>query len=608
MTQQRPEIRLAPTPGQRGPFTEVKKAKDAKGTLIRLWGYLKRQRRDLIAAFFFVTITTACNLAIPYFVGRAIDQYISVGDMDGLGQVTLIVLAIAFVYASTTWGSALMMNRVSQFTVRHLRKDVFAKLQKLPLRFFDQRPHGEVMSYLTNDVENVSVVLAENITTILSSVLTIVGMVILMVSINLPLAIVSIIIIPMTAYFTRYISTHTRQGFRNQQDALAKLNGHIEETITAGKVIRAFSREQSVIDSFKEKNVTLKKAAIYAQTYGGFMGPGGNMIYNFGFVLIASIGGWLALQNLVSVGIIATFLTYTQQIRRPVNDLAIMFNAIQSALAGAERVFSILDEPTEFDDEQAGIPIHTTDGVVTFQDVSFGYRSDVPTLKQINLDVASGQMIALVGPTGAGKTTIINLLSRFYDVDSGEILLDGQNINLLNKRDLRRELGIVLQDTFLFSETVMENIRYGRLDATDEEVMHAAKLANADHFISRLPNGYQEMLSERAENLSQGQRQLLSIARVILSDPAILILDEATSSVDTRTEIQVQEAMRRLMEGRTTFVIAHRLSTIREADKIVFINHGQVMEEGTHEELLAQKGHYYDLYTSQFKVGMESVS
>ncbi|MBI1258576.1 MAG: ATP-binding cassette domain-containing protein [Chloroflexi bacterium] len=576
-------------------------AKDTRTTLKRLWGYLRQQRRYLGLVALLVSIATLCTLALPYLVGVAIDRFISVGDLQGLARLAGLMIGIALTYASATWGFTLLMNRVSQYTVCDLRRDLFAHLQTLSLRFFDQRPHGELMSYLTNDVENISVVLAENVTVFLSSLLIIIGMVVIMLAVNLPLAIVSLVVLPLTAYFTRYVARHTRQGFRDQQEALALLNGHIEETITGGKVLRAFGREEAVIDEFIARNERLRGAAIHAQTYGGLMGPGSNLIYNFGFVLIASTGGWLALHNLVTVGIIATFLTYTQQLRRPINDLANMFNAIQSALAGAERVFSILDERSEINEDETIAVLDRTRGAVVFDDVSFSYLPDVPILKHISLTVEPGQMIALVGPTGAGKTTIVNVLSRFYEIDSGRILLDGHDLKTIDKYDLRRWLGIVLQDTFLFSETVMENIRYGRLDASDDEVIAAAKLANADHFISRLPHGYGEMLSERAENLSQGQRQLLSIARAILADPAILILDEATSSVDTRTEIQVQEAMRRLMQGRTSFVIAHRLSTIRNANLILFIQDGEIVERGTHEELLALRGHYYQLFMSQFK-------
>lgn len=599
MSQARPEIRL----GGPGPRTmgEKVRPKNSRITLNRMWAYLRRQRWILVAVVVLVALATAFNLTEPYLVGVAIDRYIQVGDLGGLAQLVMLMAGIALMYASVVWVYTILMIRISQYTVRDLRTDLFAKLQTLPLRFFDQRPHGELMSYLTNDVENISLVLAENVTTFISSVMIVIGMITMMLIINIPLALVSFVVLPLTAYFTSYVARHTQQGFREQQDALSVLNGQIEESITGGKVIRAFGREHAVIDDFEAKNHRLRKAAIYAQTYGGLMGPGGNLIYNFGFVLIAAAGGWLALNGHATIGVIATFLTYTQQLRRPLNDLSNMFNAIQSALAGAERVFTILDEPTDINNADDALSLEQADGAVEFDDVSFGYRPDVPILKHVSLDVQPGQMIALVGPTGAGKTTIINLLSRFYDVDTGNIRLDGHDIRVIDKYDLRRRLGIVLQDSFLFSETVMENIRYGRLNATDAEVIAAAEVANADHFIRRLPRGYNEMLSERAENLSQGQRQLLAIARAVLADPSILILDEATSSVDTRTEIHVQEAMRRLMKGRTSFVIAHRLSTIREADLILFIRQGQIVERGTHTQLLAQRGFYYNLYMSQFK-------
>jgi ATP-binding cassette subfamily B protein len=607
MSQSRVEIRLGSQAGSRLPV-QVVHAKDARATLQRLWGYLKVQRWLLIAVVILVALATGFSLLVPYLVGIAIDRYIPVGDLTELIKDVALIAAIAVANALVVWLYTNFTIRLSQHTVRDLRRDSFAKLQLLPLRFFDTRPHGEIMSYLTNDIDNISLVLTENVTTFISAVMIVVGMVITMLLINVPLAIISIIVFPFIAYFTRFVASHTRQGFREQQESLSVLNGHIEETVTGGKVIRAFGREQASIIDFDQKNERLRKAATYAQTYGGLLGPGGNLIYNIGFVLIAGTGGWLALNGHATVGIIATFLTYTQQIRRPLNDLSNMFNTIQSAIAGAERVFSILDEPNEFPNTADAKPLQETTGAVTFDAVSFGYRPDVPTLKQIDFDIQPGQTIALVGPTGAGKTTIINLLTRFYDVDSGSIRLDGSDLRIIDKYDLRRKLGIVLQDSFMFSETVMENIRYGRLNATDDEVIAAATLANADHFIRRLPKGYQEVLSERAENLSQGQRQLLAIARAILADPAILILDEATSSVDTRTEILVQEAMRRLMKGRTSFVIAHRLSTIREADLILFIRDGKIAERGNHDELLAQRGLYYNLYMSQFKVGLRDSS
>jgi ATP-binding cassette subfamily B protein len=366
-------------------------------------------------------------------------------------------------------------------------------------------------------------------------------------------------------------------------------------------VIRAYGQEQAVIAKFEGANARLRSAAIRAQTFSGFLGPTGNMLNNLGFAIVATAGAWMALANLATVGTIAAFLSYAQQLRRPVNDLASLFNHIQAALAGAERVFAILDEPAEPEDPPDAIALEAIEGRIAFEDVTFSYKPGVPVLKNVSFTAEPGQMIALVGPTGAGKTTIINLLARFYDVDSGRICVDDIDIRHIRKADLRRQLGVVLQDTFLFSATVMENIRYGRLDATDEEVIAAAKLANADGFIRRLPQGYRTVLSERAENLSQGQRQLLSIARAILADPRILILDEATSNVDTRTELQIQEALQRLMRGRTSFVVAHRLSTIRRADKILVIRDGQLVEQGTHQELLGRKGFYYRLYMSQFQ-------
>jgi ATP-binding cassette subfamily B protein len=493
------------------------------------------------------------------------------------------------------------MIQVAQHTVRDLRQDVFAKLQTLSLRYFDQRSHGDLMSRVTNDVENVNTVLSESIASFLSSLLTLVGVVVMMLALNVPLALLSLIVLPGMAAMTRYIARNTRKGFREQQSALGELDGIVEETISGGKTIRAYGRESVVIDDFERANRRLQAASIQAQTYGGLLGPGGNMINNIGFAIVAGVGSWMAIEGLTTVGLIASFLTYAQQLRRPLNEISTLFSTIQSALAGAERVFEILDEVPELNDDPNALPLETVVGCVEFENVSFGYTPDVSVLKHISLKAQPGQMIALVGPTGAGKTTIINVLSRFYDVNEGRITIDGIDIRTVKRSDLRRQLGIVLQDTYLFSESVMENIRYGRLDATDDEVIAAAKMANADHFIRHLPQGYQTMLSERAGNLSQGQRQMLAIARAILADPGILVLDEATSSIDTRTEAQIQDAMLRLMSGRTSFVIAHRLSTIRNADIILVIRDGEIIERGCHLELLDQQGFYHHLYMSQFK-------
>jgi ATP-binding cassette subfamily B protein len=375
----------------------------------------------------------------------------------------------------------------------------------------------------------------------------------------------------------------------------------IEETVTGQRVVVAYSREERALEQFAASNLALRQAATHAQVYAGFVGPTMNFVHNTGLTVVAAAGGWMALQGIATVGNIATFINYSRQFGRPLNEIANLYNTIQSAVAGAERVFAILDEEPRLQDAPNARPLARIHGDVRFDDVDFSYQPGTPVLQQISFHAQPGQIIALVGPTGAGKTTIVNLLTRFYDIDSGQISLDGQDIRTLKLDDLRRQVGLVLQDTFLFAGTVMENIRYGRLEATDEEVKAAATLANADPFIQRLPKGYETPLSERANNLSQGQRQLLAIARAILADPSILILDEATSSVDTRTEQHIQEAMLRLMRGRTSFVIAHRLSTVRNADQILVINHGQAIERGTHQELLAQRGFYHQLYTSQFR-------
>jgi ATP-binding cassette subfamily B multidrug efflux pump len=419
--------------------------------------------------------------------------------------------------------------------------------------------------------------------------------------INYRLAIVSLVTIPMMMFLSRWIAKRTRRGFREQQEVLGELNGIIEETITGQRVVKAYVRERAVIAEFDAANLKLRRASTRAELFAGFMGPMMNMVNNMGLAVVAGTGGWMALQGLATVGTIASFINYARQFSRPLNQIAQLYAQIQGAIAGAERVFEVLDEVPELTDAPDALPLDQVAGDVVFEDVCFGYKPDVPVLKQVDFHAEPGQTIALVGPTGAGKTTIINLLTRFYDIDSGQIGIDGKNICQLKKADLRRKLGIVLQDTFLFSDTVMENIRYGRLDATEEEVFAAAKLANADQFIHRLPQGYETELSERGSNLSQGQRQLLAIARAILADPGILVLDEATSSVDTRTEKSIQEAILRLMEGRTSFVIAHRLSTIRDADNILVINDGEIIERGSHPELLAQRGFYHNLYMSQFK-------
>lgn len=605
-----------PLPGRFGggplPIGEIRRARDTQGTIRRIWEYLRRQRLALSVTALLVVGSTGTNLLGPYLLGQAIDHDILTYNPGGLARAALLMLAVYVLGSLFTYAQSYVMARASQRTVRDLRDDLFAKLQTLPLRTFDQRSHGDLMSRLTNDVENVNLVLSDSLTQLVSGVLSMIGVAAAMIILNPTLTLVSVATISvLTIVINRWVAPRARRGFREQQQALGKLNGLIEETVTGQRVVKAYNREPVVIAEFDAANRELRGAASRAQTFAGFVGPLMNVVNNLGLAIVAGVGGWMAVQGLATVGTIASFINYTRQFGRPLNDIANLYNTIQAAVAGAERVFEIIDEEPELDAPDTR-PLAAIQGDVVFDAVSFSYEPGVPVLKEVSLHARPGQTIALVGPTGAGKTTMVNLLTHFYEIDRGSIRIDGQDIRAIKKEDLRRQLGIVLQDTYLFSGTVRENIQYGRLDATEDEVIAAAKLANADQFIHRLPRGYHTLLSERGGNLSQGQRQLLAIARAILADPKILILDEATSSIDTRTEKHIQEAMLRLMAGRTSFVIAHRLSTIREADLILVVNRGEIVERGTHEELLERHGFYAQLYASQFRatkgrgpVGME---
>jgi len=592
--------RGGPGPGMMG---STEKAKNPWRTLMRLARYLQRQRWALVGAALLVVLTSGLDLLGPYLMGRAIDLYIAGHNLAGLARLAGAMIAAYVLAAAGLWLQTYMMAGVAQRTVRDLRSDLFAKLQTLSLRFFDRHAHGELMSRLTNDVETVNNILSAGAIQLLASLFGLIGVAVMMFVINVPLAVVSLVVLPLTYLLTRIIAHRSLQEFRAQQEALGALNGLIEENITGQRVVKAYGREEMAIKEFDVVNRRLRGAATRAQILTGFMGPLSNMVNNLGLAVVAGTGGWLAVQGLATVGTIAAFVNYARGFARPLNQIAQLFNSIQSALAGLERVFAILDEVPELTDKPDARPLEAVAGDVVFDDVSFSYEKGVPVLQHVSLHAEPGQLVALVGPTGAGKTTIASLLTRLYDIDSGAILIDGQDIRDIKGDDLRRKVGLVLQDNFLFADTVMENIRYGRLDATDEEVIAAAKLANADPFIRRLPQGYQTVLTERGSNLSQGQRQLLAIARAILANPSILILDEATSNVDTRTEQQLQIALARLLKGRTSFVIAHRLSTIRNADQVLVINGGRIVERGTHASLLAQRGFYYHLYMSQFMRG-----
>jgi ATP-binding cassette subfamily B multidrug efflux pump len=575
--------------------TEVQRPKKTEETIARIWFYLRRQKASLILTALMVVGTVCLDLAGPILLGKVIDGHIVTRNMTGLSKLLLMML---FVYVSSGALYLLqsyVMAGAAQRTMRDLRADLFGRLLHLPLNFYDRRIHGELMSRLTSDVENINQVLSNSVTQIVSGSLSTVGVAIAMFIINPPLAAVSVLTISLfTILGNRWLAAKTRTRFRAQQSALGQLYGFMEETIGGQKVVKAYGQEKSFTGKFDEINENFRQAGIHAQSFSGLTGPMMNTVHNTAYAIVAGVGGVLAIYGMTTIGVIAMFISYTRQFGRPLNEIANLYNVLQSAMAGAERVFEIIDETPEVDAHHIN-SFRKIKGDVVLERVSFSYLKNVPVLKNVSLHARPGETIALIGPTGAGKTTIVNLLTRFYEIDHGTIQIDGRDIRDIPKVELRRQLGIVLQDTFLFSGTVRENIRYGRLDATDEEIEEAARLSNADSFIHLLPLGYDTLLTERGSNFSHGQRQMLAIARAILADPAILILDEATSSVDTRTEKHIQEAMHRLMEGRTSFVIAHRLSTIRGADQILVINHGEVIERGTHSELLAQKGFYWKI-------------
>lgn len=581
--------------------SRIEKARDPRRALKGLLRYLIPFKMGMGFVLLCVAIYTLLGLAGPYLMGVAIDRYIITKQLEGLAFIALLMLATFLLNNAFQAIAAWAMATISQRALRRMRQDLFQHLQTLPLSFYDHNTPGELMGRLTNDIDAINQAVSQNVTSLLASVLSMAGIVIAMFVLDRWLAIASLLVVPIILGFAEFIARYTRRGFRELQKSLGGLNSVMEEAISGQRVVKAFRRNESVIEQFRQRNQEVFRAGISANSYALLLMPLTSVLGNFFVIVIAGLGGWLALQGLVSVGIIATFINYGQNFVNPLRQLGNMYNSIQAALAGAERVFEIIDTPSEVDDAVAALPLESVCGDVRLDHVHFEYDPGTPIIKDMSIEARAGGIVALVGPTGAGKTTIINLLSRFYEINSGEITIDGKDIRHLRKDDLRRRLGIVLQDTYLFSTSVMDNIRYGRLDATDDEVIQAAQVADADHFIRQLPQSYQTILTERASNLSQGQRQLLAIARAILADPSILILDEATSSVDTRTEARIQKALLRLMQGRTSFVIAHRLSTIRDADNVIVINDGEIVEQGRHQELLDRHGFYHRLYVSQFK-------
>ncbi|MHB0857342.1 MAG: ABC transporter ATP-binding protein [Anaerolineae bacterium] len=578
----------------------VEKPRDAHTATARLLGYLRPERGRVAGVAALSVMHAAFELAGPFLIGLAIDRAMRTADPANLTRLSLMLLAAYLLSWLSGLGQSTVMVSVAQRVLRALRRDLFEHLQTLSLAFYDRRPTGEVMSRLTNDIDAVNRVLSQSIIELASSVLTLVGIMVVMVAINPLLALGAFAILPLMVYLTARLGGGTRHRFQKVQVSLGQLNAVMEENVSGARVVQAFGRQGETVAAFDRANLSARDAGIQAQSSIVILRPLLMVLSNLDVVVIVGLGAWLTIRGQATVGAIASFVLYGRRFFDPLFTLADLYNSVQSALAGAERVFEILDERPQVRDVATVAETAPIRGSVTFEDVSFHYVPDVPVLCDVSLHAEPGQTIALVGPTGAGKTTIVNLLSRFYDVSAGRILIDGRDVREYAQAALRRQLGIVLQDTFLFSANVLENIRYGRLDATDEACIAAAQLANADQFIQRLPEGYHTPLSERAGNLSQGQRQLLAIARAILADPRVLILDEATSSVDSRTEADLQAGLHRLMAGRTSFVIAHRLSTIRNADEVLVVNDGRIIERGTHSDLLAMEGFYHRMYWSQF--------
>lgn len=586
------------------------KAKNFKGTMLALWKYVKDFKWHITAVFIFAVGSTVFTIISPKILGKATDKVVE-GLMSGMGidfdALLDIIIFLCAIYAASSLLSFLqgyVMSGVSQRITYRLRKEISEKMDRMPLKYFDTKTHGEILSRVTNDVETVNQSLNQSMTQLITSVTTVIGILIMMVSINIWMSLMAVIVIPMSALLIKAVVKKTQGYFQDQQKYLGDANGHVEEMYTGHQVVKAFNGEEAAIETFDEINENLCESAWKSQFLSGLMQPISNLFGNIAYVLVCILGGIFAINGRVSIGDIQAFIQYIRNFNQPIAQLANVANMLQSTAAAAERVFEFINEDEEIEKTDLALlktpDINQHRGNVTFDHVSFGYDPENIIINDFSAEIKQGQRVAIVGPTGAGKTTIVKLLMRFYELNSGHIYIDGTDITDYSREDLRKMFGMVLQDTWLYSGSIMDNIRYGRMDASDKEVRAAAKAANIDHFIRSQPKGYDTPVNEDAENISQGEKQLLTIARAILSDAPVMILDEATSSVDTRTEMLIQKAMGNLMKGRTSFIIAHRLSTIKDADMILVMNHGDIIEQGTHSQLLAAGGFYADLYNSQY--------
>ena len=587
------------------------KAKDFKGSMAKLFRYMERYKFRFILMFVFAVAGTIFNIWGPKILGKATTELFSglVAKVNGTGginfeKIAMILLGVMILYLASSGFSFIqgfVMTGISNDVTYNLRKDISKKINRLPLNYFESRTNGEILSRVTNDVDTLQMSLNQSMTQLITSVTTIIGVLFMMLSINVWMTLAALLILPVSMVIINFVMKHSQKYFRDQQSYLGKVNGQIEENYGGHNVVKVFNKEQDVVAEFEEDNKKLYESAWKSQFFSGMMMPVMQFVGNLGYVMVAFLGGIFTIKGSIEVGDIQSFFQYIRNFTNPIQQIAQVVNLLQSSAAASERVFEFLEEPEEEQTAENPVSVKNLTGDVQFEHVSFGYNPEKIIIHDFSAEVTDGQKIAIVGPTGAGKTTMVKLLMRFYDVNSGEIMVDGHNIRDFNRSELREMFGMVLQDTWLFSGTIMENIRYGRLDATDEEVIAAAKAAHIHNFIMQQPGGYQMVLDEETSNISQGQKQLLTIARAILADNKILILDEATSSVDTRTEMQIQKAMNNLMKGRTSFVIAHRLSTIKDADLILVMKDGDIIEQGNHKELLEKGGFYAELYNSQFE-------